>query len=60
MNASWARKRMGRTARAAKVAARTTPADVITPPVTRRPRNVPSRVPILPASSRTRVIRKML
>ena len=42
------------------VAASTSPAEVITPPVTARPRVMPSRVPCSSVSSRTRVIRKML
>ena len=45
---------------AAKVAASTTPALVITPPVTASPRRMPGRVPCCTLSSRTRVIRKML
>ena len=44
---------------AAKVAASTTPAEVITPPVTASPRTTPSRVPYATDSSRTRVIRKI-
>ena len=35
-------------------------AEVITAPVTARPRSMPSRVPCCIASSRTRAIRKML
>ncbi len=58
--AIWARNRIGMTPRAAKVAARTTPAEVITPPVTRRPARILGLVPLLSDSSRTRVIRKML
>jgi len=46
--------------RAAKVAARTTPAAVITPPVTLSPRSVPSRRPSRRDSSRIRADRKML
>ena len=45
---------------AAKVAACTTPAEVMTPPVTTRPRNTPCLVPCMSVSSRTRVIKKML
>src|SRR5699024_9857694 len=60
MNAIWARKRIGITPSAAKVAASTMPAEVITPPVTARPRTTPSRVPWARDSSRTRVMRKML
>ena len=50
----------GSTPRTRKVAARTTPAEVMTPPVTVRPRRIPGRVPSLVDSSRTRVIKKML
>ena len=46
--------------RTAKVAARTTPAEVITPPVAPRAISEPSRVPRVWVSSRTRVIKKML
>ena len=42
MKAICARKRIGITASAANVAASTTPALVITPPVSRRPRITPS------------------
>ena len=59
-NASSARNTSGSTPSAANVAASTTPAEVITPPVTARPGSVPARWPRRPASSRTRVIRKML
>ena len=45
MKAIWARNRIGITASAAKVAASTTPAEVITPPVSASPRRMPSRVP---------------
>ena len=45
---------------AENVAASTTPAEVITPPVTARPARVPARCPRRATSSRTRVIRKML
>ena len=51
---------MGMTESAAKVAASTSPAEVITPPVTESPRMIPSRVPCASDSSRTRVMRKML
>ena len=44
MNAIWARKRIGSTASAAKVAASTMPALVMTPPVTARPARMPGRV----------------
>src|SRR5450759_3595592 len=42
------------------VPASTMPAEVITPPVTASPRSIPRRVPTTAASSRTRLIRKML
>ena len=45
---------------AAKVAASTSPAEVITPPVTDSPRMMPSLVPCVSDSSLTRVARKML
>ena len=51
---------MGITASAEKVAASTTPADVMTPPVTARPRPIPARVPCRVLSSRTRDIKRML
>ena len=54
------RNRIGRMTSAAKVAASTKPAEVMTPPMTASPRNMPSRVPFASASSRTRVMRKML
>ena len=57
---SSARNTKGKIPRTAKVAARTIPADVITPPVTVSALVIPARVPILIDSSRTRVIRKML
>jgi hypothetical protein len=50
----------GRVPRAAKVPARTTPAEVITPPVAARPISAPRRVPWRLLSSWTRVMRKML
>ena len=59
MNAICARNRIGITASAANVAASTTPALVITPPVTARPRRMPGLVPVPTDSSRTRVIRKI-
>lgn len=58
--ASWARNRIGSTDRAAKVAARTMPAELITPPVAASARSVAVRGSYRAASSRTRVIRKML
>src|SRR5699024_4797440 len=45
MNASWARNSSGITHSAEKVAASTSPAEVITPPVLARPRFTPARVP---------------
>ena len=60
MIASCRRNWIGITSSAAKVAASTTPALVMTPPVSDRPRSVPSRVPWTSDSSRTRVMRKML
>ena len=59
MNAIWARNRIGITPSAAKVAASTTPAEVITPPVTDSPLRIPGWVPCRIDSSRTRVIRKI-
>ena len=59
MNAIWARKRIGITPRAANVEASTTPALVMTPPVTARPMRMPGRVPRRTDSSRTRVMRKI-
>ena len=50
----------GRLASAANVPASTMPAEVITPPVAASPIVAPRRVPCCCASSRTRVIRKML
>ncbi len=50
----------GITASAAKVAASTTPAEVMTPPVTVRARSTPARVPCRGVSSRARVIRKIV
>ncbi len=49
----------GITIRAAKVAASTTPAEVITPPVVVRPRSTPCRLSCAGLSSRTRDMRKM-
>ena len=46
-------------ASAENVAASTTPALVITPPVTARPTRMPGRVDRATDSSRTRVIRKI-
>ncbi len=60
MKAIWARNARGMTMSAAKVAASTTPADVMTPPVLTSPRSTPCRAPCSIASSRTRDIRKML
>ena len=57
---SSARKVTGSVASAAKVPASTKPAEVMTPPVADSPVSAPRRGPCLPASSRTRVIRKML
>ena len=59
MNAICARKRIGSTARAENVDARTMPALVMTPPVTARPTRMPGRVPRIRDSSRTRVMRKI-
>jgi hypothetical protein len=50
----------GSVASIVKVPARTIPADVMTPPVTARPRSIPSRAPWRSVSSRVRAIRKML
>ena len=57
---SSARNTIGSTPSTTNVAASTTPAEVMTPPVTASPRTIPSRVPCSSVSSRTRVIRKML
>ena len=54
------RNTSGSTASTENVPASTMPADVMTPPVTASPRSMPSRVPCVSASSRTRAIRKML
>ena len=54
------RKMSGRTPSTANMPARTMPAEVMTPPVTARPRSMPSRVPWRRVSSRTRAMRKML
>ena len=54
------RNTSGSRASTENVPARTMPADVITPPVTARPRSMPCRVPCRRVSSRTRAIRKML
>jgi len=50
----------GRVPSTANVPASTKPAEVITPPVAARPASAPVRGPWCRASSRTRVIRKML
>jgi hypothetical protein len=55
-----ARKSTGITDSAANVAASTTPAEVITPPVTLSAVSVPPDVPSRVASSSALVIRKML
>lgn len=60
MIANCTRKWIGITSRAANVVASTMPALVITPPVLTKPRLTPAAVPCTVASSRTRVIRKML
>lgn len=60
MIASCTRNWIGMTSSAAKVAASTMPALVITPPVLTSPRLTPSAVPWTMDSSRTRVMRKML
>ena len=60
MNAICTRNRIGITDSAAKVAASTSPADVMTPPVIVSPRRMPCLVPWCRDSSRTLVIRKML
>ena len=54
------RNTSGSSASTENVPASTMPADVITPPVTARPRTMPWRVPWRSVSSRTRAIRKML
>ena len=54
------RKTSGSSASTENVPASTMPAEVITPPVTARPRSMPCRVPWRMVSSRTRAIRKML
>jgi len=59
-NAIWAMNRIGSTASAANVAARTTPAEVITGPVSVSALVVPAFGPSTKDSSRARVIRKML
>src|SRR5699024_90675 len=59
MKAIWARNNSGITHSAENVAASTSPAEVITPPVFASPRRTPSRVPTCNDSSRTRVIRKI-
>ncbi len=51
---------IGSVPRAANVPARTRPADVMTAPVAARPVTTPWRVPRRAASSRIRVVRKML
>jgi len=50
----------GRVPSTANVPASTAPADVMTPPVAASPVTAPERGPRRPASSRTRVMRKML
>ena len=50
----------GSVASIVNVPASTIPAEVMTPPVTARPRSIPCRVPWRSASSRARAIRKML
>ncbi len=55
-----AKATIGRVPRAAKVPARTRPAEVMTAPVAARPVITPARVPPWAASSRMRVVRKML
>ena len=60
MNANCTMNISGITASAAKVAASTTPAEVMTPPVTVRARSTPARVPCRGVSSRARVIRKIV
>ena len=57
---SSTRKTNGSVASTRNVAASTSPADVITPPVDDSAISEPLRVPWLTVSSRTRVIRKML
>jgi hypothetical protein len=57
---SSARNVIGSVLSAAKVPASTQPAEVMTPPVAASPVSAPCRGPCRPASSRTRVIRKML
>ena len=59
MNATWARKSNGMTARAPNVAASTMPALVITPPVTVSAANIPRLVPRFGVSSRALVMRKI-
>ena len=54
------RNTSGSSASTEKVPASTMPAEVITAPVTARPRSIPCRVPWTWVSSRTRAIRKML
>ena len=60
MNANCTMNISGMTASAAKVAASTIPAEVITPPVTVSAVSIPGRVPRPTASSRARVIRKIV
>ena len=57
---SSARNTSGKTPKTANVAASTTPAEVITPPVTVKAFRVPALVPIFNDSSLTLVIKKML
>ena len=59
MKPIWARNRIGITPSAANVAASTTPAEVMTPPVADSPFRIPGCVPCRNASSRTRVMRKI-
>ncbi len=56
----WVSVISGSTPSTAKTAASSTPALVMTPPVTRSADSMPSRVPVRRASSRARVTRKML
>ena len=56
----WVSATSGSTASTEKVPARTTPAEVMTPPVTARPFSIACFVGMACASSRTRAMRKML
>ena len=60
MNPIWVRNTSGSTPSTENVPASTIPAEVMTAPVTARPRIMPTRVPWRCVSSRTRAIRKML